>query len=186
MFSSTNVKTQFNIKLPDSITNMDAFFAYASTLCGRLYLPNNSVFTLRDSFYLSASDSEIPVETPAALHIYYNSSHSQIKDYVNSGNFESDKVMWFDTNNILDKTMFEKVTDSAGPYNGSYLRYIGTQETVDLSRYMVVKRSPTYGNVEHLYWHGDNDIIEVTSTYKMFEGVNKAEDIILPVHFNTF
>ena len=32
MFSSTNVKTQFNIKLPDSITNMDAFFAYASTL----------------------------------------------------------------------------------------------------------------------------------------------------------
>lgn len=186
MFSSTNVKTQFNIKLPDSITNMDAFFAYASTLCGRLYLPNNSVFTLRDSFYLSASDSEIPVETPAALHIYYNSSHSQIKDYVNSGNFESDKVMWFDTNNILDKTMFEKVTDSAGPYNGSYLRYIGTQETVDLSRYMVVKRSPTYGNVEHLYWHGDNDIIEVTSTYKMFEGVNNAEDIILPVHFNPF
>ena len=121
MFSSTNVKTQFNIKLPDSITNMDAFFAYASTLCGRLYLPNNSVFTLRDSFYLSASDSEIPVETPAALHIYYNSSHSQIKDYVNSGNFESDKVMWFDTNNILDKTMFEKVTDSAGPYNGCLL-----------------------------------------------------------------
>ena len=75
----------------------------------------------------------------------------------------------------LTDSMFEKVKDPNGPYSGHYLRYIGSEQTIDFADYV--------NDDGILYWRSGESIIPVNSTYKMFEGDNHVEDIILNEYF---
>ena len=69
------------------------------------------------------------------LKVYYNGSNEEIANYVQYFYDDSpeSRIDWISKS--LDETMFVKVSDPNGPYNGAYLKYIGTEETVDLSAY---------------------------------------------------
>lgn len=171
MLSYSNVKT-IDMKIPDSVDNMNYFLEESHYAVGKVRMPA-ALISMYDAFSnVGASASECYEDYATPIIMEYDIENKTIQNVLkepdsyniyNSTSNENGKV-------TACNTKFKKVYETGAPYDGGkgayYIHYIGGETDLDLEKHLTPDKK-LLGQ-------------DITSTYKMFEGVQSIRQLLIP------
>lgn len=171
MFMSSGIKT-IDMRIPDSVDDMNSFLSDCSDAVGRIRMPA-SLISMHNAFSNTgetASECYEDYATPIVMEydIDNNAVQDALKDpeffnIYNSMSNENGKV-------TACNSKFKKVYETGAPYDGGkgayYIHYIGDETDLDLEKHLTPDKK-LLGQ-------------DITSTYKMFEGVQSIRQLLIP------
>ena len=171
MLSYSNVKT-IDMKIPDSVDNMNYFLEESHYAVGKVRMPAALISMYYAFSNVGASTSECYEDYATPIIMEYDIENKTIQNVLkepdsyniyNSMSNENGKV-------TACNSKFKKVYETGAPYDGGkgayYIHYIGDETDLDLEKHLTPDKK-LLGQ-------------DITSTYKMFEGVQTIRQLLIP------